>query len=285
MAKSEGAGRAVVVTGASRGLGRTIALDLSGRGFRVFAGVRKAADTDRLNNEGLEQLHPVTLDVTDPGTIESAAEEVVSATGGRGIFGLVNNAGIGVFGPVEQTSMTAVEEMLRVNLVGALAVTQRFLPQLRDGKGRIVNISSVNGKLSVPYTGVYSASKFGLEAISDALRVELKPWGIPVSVVEPGAMDTDIRFVAMQGWGEWRAGLSPAERELYEDIYEKMQSIVDTVQETAAAHEHVTEAVLHALTAPSPKTRYEAGPDWEQWSPLLALSDDERDEAFLEMLE
>jgi short-subunit dehydrogenase len=123
--------------------------------------------------------------------------------------------------------------------------------------------------LSVPFTGAYSASKFALKAISDALRVELKPWGIPVSLVAPGAMDTDIRFVAMQGWGEQRGGLSPAERELYGDMYEKLQVMIDTVQKTAAPHEHVTEAVLDALTAQSP---------------LLALSDDERDEA-LKMFE
>lgn len=285
MAEVETAGKAVVVTGASRGLGRTIALDLSARGFRVFAGVRKPADAERLKKEGLEHLRPLILDVTDAGSIESAAEEVADATGGRGVFGLVNNAGVGVFGPVEQTLIAAVEEMLGVNLVGALAVIQRFLPQLREGNGRIVNISSVNGKLSVPYTGAYSASKFALEAISDALRVELKPWGIPVSVVEPGAMDTDIRYVAMQGWAEQREGLSAAERELYEDIYEKMHGIIDSVQETAAGHEHVSEAVLHALTAESPKTRYQAGPDWEQWAPLLALPDEELDEAFLKLFE
>jgi NAD(P)-dependent dehydrogenase (short-subunit alcohol dehydrogenase family) len=285
MAEADRAARAVVVTGASRGLGRTIAMDLSVRGFRVFAGVRNTADADRFEKEDLDQLHPVMLDVTDPAKIESAAEEVASATDGRGIYGLVNNAGVAVFGPVEQTPMTAVDQQLRINLVGALAVTQRFLPQLREGKGRIVNISSVNGKLSVPYTGVYSASKFALEAISDALRVELKPWGITVSLVEPGLTNTDIRHVAMQGWGEHRAGLSAAERELYEDVYEKTQSIIENLQETAAGHEHVAEAVLHALTAQSPKTRYQAGPDWEQWAPLVALPDGERDEAFLKMFE
>jgi NAD(P)-dependent dehydrogenase (short-subunit alcohol dehydrogenase family) len=130
MAEPDTAGRAVVVTGASRGLGRSIALHLSARGFRVFAGVRKTADADHLKEENLEQLRPLMLDVTDPGTIEWAAEEVADATRGRGIFGLVNNAGIWVFGPVEQTLIAAVEEMLRVNVVGALAVTQRFLPQL-----------------------------------------------------------------------------------------------------------------------------------------------------------
>jgi NAD(P)-dependent dehydrogenase (short-subunit alcohol dehydrogenase family) len=260
-------------------------MDLSVRGFSVFAGVRKAADADRLRKENLEQLRPVMLDVTDPATIESAAEEIAGATGGNGIFGLVNNAGVAMFGPVEQTSMTAVDLQLRVNLVGALAVTQRFLPQLREGKGRIVNISSVNGKLSVPYTGVYSASKFALEAISDALRVELKPWGITVSLVEPGLTNTDIRHVAMQGWGDQRGVLSAAERELYADVYEKTQSIIDSLQETAAGHEHVSEAVLHALTDESPRTRYQAGPDWEQWAPLLALPDEERDEAFLKMFE
>ncbi len=285
MAELETAGKAVVVTGASRGLGRTIALDLSARGFRVFAGVRKSADAERLKKEGLEQLRPLILDVTDAGSIESAAAEVADATGRRGIYGLVNNAGVMAIGPVEQTPLAAIDQQLRVNLTGALAVTQRFLPQLREGKGRIVNISSVNGQLSVPFTGVYSASKFALEAISDALRVELRPWGIPVSIVQPGLTDTDIRLVAMQGWGESREGLSSAERELYGDLYEKMRSIVDSLQPTAAGHEHVTEAVLDALTAESPKTRYQAGPDWEQWAPLLALPDEELDEALLKMFE
>jgi NAD(P)-dependent dehydrogenase (short-subunit alcohol dehydrogenase family) len=210
-------------------------MDLSARGFRVFAGVRQAADADRFEEEDLEQLRPIMLDVTDPAMIESAAEEVAGATGGRGIFGLVNNAGVAVFGPVEQTSMTAVDQQLRVNLVGAIAVTQRFLPQLREGKGRIVNISSVNGKLSIPFSGVYSASKFALEAISDALRVELEPWGIGVSVVEPGAVSTEIRNVAMQGWVEHRGGLAAAERELYEDVYQKTQSIIDSLQENGLA--------------------------------------------------
>ncbi|UCC83870.1 MAG: SDR family NAD(P)-dependent oxidoreductase [Gemmatimonadota bacterium] len=285
MAEAEGVGKAVVVTGASRGLGRSIAMDLSARGFRVFAGVRKAADADRFREENLEQLRPIMLDVTDAGTIESAAEEVAGATGERGIFGLVNNAGIiGVYGPVEQISMAAVEEILRVNLVGAMAVTQRFLPQLREGKGRIVNISTT-GKISFPFASVYCASKFGLEAVSDALRVELNPWGIPVSIVQPGLTDTEIRRVAMQRWGEQRGGLSADERELYEDKYEKLQSVIERLEETAAGHEYVTEAVLHALTAQSPKTRYGAGPDWEQWATLIALPDDERDEVILKMFE
>ena len=285
MAEDGNAPKAVVVTGASRGIGRTIALDLTEHGFRVFAGVRKPADAEILREDSGGRVSPLMLDVTDPAGVKAAAKEVADATNDQGIAGVVNNAGVAVFGPVEQASMSSIDHQLQVNLIGALRVTQQFLPYLRQGKGRIVNISSVNGRLSIPLSGIYSATKFALEAVSDALRIELKPWGISVCVVQPGAVDTDIRSVAMDLWAKSRDELSEDERELYEESLQRLRGILENVEATAAGHEHVSRAVLHALTAETPQTRYEAGPDWEQWAPLIALSDEDRDRAFLEMFQ
>jgi NAD(P)-dependent dehydrogenase (short-subunit alcohol dehydrogenase family) len=285
MADDGSAQRAVVVTGASRGIGRTIALDLSEYGFGVFAGVRKSADAEFLREDSNGRVSPLILDVTDPAGVKAAAKKIADATNDQGIGGVVNNAGVAAFGPVEQASMSSVNHQLQVNLIGALTVTQLFLPHLRKGKGRIVNISSVNGRLSIPFSGVYSATKFALEAVSDALRIELKRWGISVSIVEPGAVDTDIRSVAMDLWAKSRGELSEDDRELYEESLQRLRGILKNVEATAAGHEHVSRAVLHALTAETPQTRYQAGPDWEQWAPLMTLSDEDRDRAFLEMFQ
>jgi NAD(P)-dependent dehydrogenase (short-subunit alcohol dehydrogenase family) len=277
--------RAVVITGASRGIGRTLAVDLNAHGFNVFAGVRKVSDGEALREDSGGQVLPLILDVTDPASVKAAAAEVADATHGHGVAGLVNNAGVAVFGPVEQASMGELNKQIQVNLIGALAVTQQFLPLLRVGKGRIVNVSSVNGRISVPFTGIYSATKFALEAVSDALRVELEGSGISVSVVEPGLVSTGIRGSAMEEWKARRAQLSDEERELYEDRFQKLTTIIENLEATAAGHEHVSRDVLHALTAETPKTRYRSGPDWEQWSEMLTLSDEERDGAFREMLQ
>jgi NAD(P)-dependent dehydrogenase (short-subunit alcohol dehydrogenase family) len=276
--------KAVVVTGASRGLGRTLAVDLSAHGFTVFAGVRKAIDGESLKEDTGGRVHPVMLDVTDLAAVKAAAAEVDDATGGEGIAGLVNNAGVANFGPVEQASMSEVERQIGVNFIGALMVTQQFLPALRKGKGRIVNVSSVNGRISIPFSGIYSATKFALEAISDALRVELEGSEISVSVVEPGATATDIRAGAMADWAARRDQLSGEERELYGESFQKLTAIIEGVDATAAGHEHISRDVLHALTSESPKTRYQTGPDWEQWAGMLTMSDEDRDSAFREML-
>ncbi len=276
--------KAVVVTGASRGLGRTLAVDLSAHGFTVFAGVRKAIDGESLKEDTGGRVHPVMLDVTDLAMVKAAAAEVEDATGGEGIVGLINNAGVAVFGPVEQASMTEVERQIGVNFIGALAVTQHFLPALRKGKGRIINVSSVNGVISVPFTGIYSATKFALEAISDALRVELEGSGVSVSVVEPGLTATDIRAGAMAEWAARRDQLSGEDRALYEDRYQKLVTVIAGLEATAAGHEHISRDVLHALTSETPQTRYQTGPDWEQWAGMLTMSDEERDGAFREML-
>lgn len=260
-------------------------MDLSEHGFTVFAGVRKASDAEALREDTGGRALPLIFDVTDPAAVTAAAAEVAGATGGRGIAGLVNNAGVFVLGPVEQASMEEIDQQFRVNLIGALVVTQRFLPALRRGRGRIVNVSSLNGRIAIPFAGIYSATKFALEAVSDALRVELRGSGVSVSVVQPGMTGTGLRHSAMEAWTARRARLSGEERELYEERFQKLSSIIESLDAGAAGHEHVSRDVLHALTAERPKTRYRTGPDWEQWSGMLGLSDEERDRAFAEMLQ
>jgi NAD(P)-dependent dehydrogenase (short-subunit alcohol dehydrogenase family) len=178
---------AVVVTGASSGIGEACARRLAGLGFQVFAGVRKAEDGDRLASE-IPGVTPLRIDVVDAESIAAAARTVEETAAGRGLAGLVNNAGVAVPAPIEHQPIDDFRRQIEVNLIGQVAVTQAFLPQLRAARGRIVNVSSIGGKVAVPLLGAYAASKFGLEGFSDTLRRELRPWGIEVSVIEPGTI-------------------------------------------------------------------------------------------------
>jgi len=276
---------AVLVTGASRGLGRSISMALNARGYRVFAGVRKPTDADSLRNASDGQISPIILDVTQMESVAAAFQVVSAEIGDTGLAGLVNNAGVLVFGPVEEVPIRVVEEQFRVNLFGVIGVTQRFLPLLRRARGRIVNMSSINGLISMPFFGIYSASKFALEAISDALRMELQPWGISVSIVEPGLAASNIRGTGVQQWTENLQLLSAEQRKLYEPLLEKSREIIASFERTAAGHEHVTRAVLDALTSEAPQTRSMVGPDVSQWGEMLKLPDIERDRALLSLLE
>ena len=190
MAKQKGA---VVVTGASSGIGRATALHLDRQGYKVFAGVRKQADAESLEKEGSERLTPVTIDVAEQDSIEAAHMEVQDAVADRGLAGLVNNAGIATAGPVEHLPVDEFQKVIDVNLVGQYAVTQAFLPLLRRGDGTIVFITSIGGRVASPFFSPYNAAKFGLEGMADSLRRELKPWkGMDVVVVEPGSIATPI---------------------------------------------------------------------------------------------
>src|SRR5262249_39561380 len=182
----------VVITGASTGAGRDAALHLDRNGFRVFAGVRREADAESLRKEASPQLEPLLLDVTDAAAIEAAAKRVDAEVGSAGLAGLVNNAGIGIGAPIEFLDLNELRRQLEVNVVAVVAVTQAFLPALRRARGRVVNAGSIGGRVSQPLVGPYSASKFALEAISESERMELAPWGIEVSLVEPGAISTAI---------------------------------------------------------------------------------------------
>jgi NAD(P)-dependent dehydrogenase (short-subunit alcohol dehydrogenase family) len=251
--------RVIVITGASTGIGEACALELDRRGYRVFAGVRAEAAAEKLRAKASARLTPVLLDVTLGDSIAAAAATVRAAVGEAGIAGLVNNAGIAVAGPLELLPIDALRQQLEVNVVGPVAVTQAFLPLLRRVPGRVVNISSVSGGLSAPYLGAYCASKFALEAITDALRLELRAWGIGVSSVEPGPIDTPIWEKSTRIGNRLTEQVAPDRLALYEDDLAALRKSVGRSAQTAAPVERVVRAVVHALEAKRPKTRYFLG--------------------------
>ena len=206
--------RAAVVTGSSTGIGRASALALARDGFRVFAGVRKPEDGEALVAAAEGELEPLSLDVADGDAIAAAAERVREATGGR-LAGLVNNAGVVVPGPVEGVDLDELRRQLEINVVAQVAVTQAFLPQLRAAHGRVVFMSSIGGRMSLPYLSPYNASKHALEAIGDSLRQEVGPFGVDVAIVEPGAVATPFWDKGLAEAPKARAAMDPELLELY----------------------------------------------------------------------
>ena len=256
---SDPSGKAIVVTGASTGIGRACALRLDRLGFRVFAGVRRAEDGEVLRSAASHGLVPVIMDVTDAETIRTAAECVEREVGEAGLWGLVNNAGIVVAGPLEYLPIEEMRRQIEVNVIGQVAVTQAFVPLLRRAGGRIVNIGSISGRLALPLLGPYCASKFALEAVTAALRMELASSGIAVSIVEPGGIATPI----------WRKGLSrgdelaaamPAElHERYGNIIARQRARAMLSDLKGLSPDVVARSVAHALTSSRPKRRYIMG--------------------------
>jgi NAD(P)-dependent dehydrogenase (short-subunit alcohol dehydrogenase family) len=249
----------VVITGASTGIGAACALDLDAKGFRVFAGVRSALAGDALKERATERLTPILLDVTQAGAIRKATEEIGQAVGSDGLAGLVNNAGIVVVGPLELLPIDELRRQFEVNVIGNMAVTQALLPLLRQGHGRIVNMGSLNGIMAPPYFGPYAASKFALEALSDCLRVELRRWGISVSLIEPGSVKTPI-WEKSQGNADRLADQVPSQRKaLYDDDMSAVRLAAVKLAEHAMPVERVVRAVRHAICARRPHTRYPVG--------------------------
>ena len=265
---------AVVVTGASTGIGRACAVRMAQKGFDVFAGVRKPADGEAVRAEGGERITPLILDVTDQATIDAAAATVREAVGDRGLAGLVNNAGVSVAGPVEFVPLDALRWQLEVNVVGQVAVTQAFLPLIRTAKGRIVNVTSVGGRVAHAFLSPYSGSKYALEAISDALRRELHEWGIHTAAVEPGSIRTEIWRKGEEGADETMEWLGPEGRRLYGPTMERLREFAARLGERGDPPEAVADVVDHALTARRPKTRYVVGRQAKMEIALKALLPD-----------
>jgi NAD(P)-dependent dehydrogenase (short-subunit alcohol dehydrogenase family) len=248
----------VVVTGASTGIGEATAAHLKGLGFDVLAGVRKDEDAERLETRG---LRPLKLDVTDAGSIAAARDEIEEACGGR-LAGLVNNAGVAVAAPLEYVPVDRLRQQLEVNLIGQVAVTQSLLPFLRAAKGRIVNVSSIGGRIALPLAGPYAASKFGLEAVNDSLRRELRHLGVEVVAIEPGGIKTPIWRKGNAAADEMLEG-APAEAEtLYGKLIASVRSETKKIEtERGLPPSAVAEVIGTALTARKPKTRYLVGRD------------------------
>lgn len=274
----------VLVTGASRGIGRAIVTRLVHAGFHVFAGVRSDQAADVLRSDlGEDRLTALFLDLGIPSSLDEGTRAVTSAVGGKGLAGLVNNAASATFGPVETIPIAEVEREFAVNVIGPVRLIQACLPLLRRARGRLINVSSVNGFLSIPTSGIYSASKFALEGLSDALRFEVRPWGIEVIVIQPGVFGTDIRNRALESWRGRRASLPPEAGELYDSIFEAAQKLLPAIDEHAPSPEPVAEAVLDALIVEHPPTRYLVGDDTAQYAALAGQPDRDRDAAFAEM--
>jgi NAD(P)-dependent dehydrogenase (short-subunit alcohol dehydrogenase family) len=264
----------VVVTGASSGIGEACTLHLEGLGFQVFAGVRNAADGERLRSESSGNVTPISIDVTDQESIRTSAARVAEAGGDRGLAGLVNNAGVAISGPLEFIPIDELRRQLEVNLVGQVAVTQAFLTLLRKGRGRIVNVSSIGGRIALPFAGPYAASKFGIEAISDSLRRELRPWGIEVSVIEPGSVATKIWEKGTAKARELSENLPREGQDLYGGMIAKMQKLAAETAARGIPPEEVAKDVGHALTASKPKTRYLVGRDAKMRARVAGLVSD-----------
>jgi NAD(P)-dependent dehydrogenase (short-subunit alcohol dehydrogenase family) len=255
------AAASVVITGASTGIGREAALYLDTRGVRVFAGVRRSQDADALRAAASQRLTPVTLDVTDAAGIDAAAKSVEQALEGAGLGGIVNNAGIGVAAPLEFIDLDELRRQLEINVVGPVAVTRAFLPLLRPAKGRVVHVGSMAGYNAGPFLGPYAASKHAIEALTDSLRRELRPWGLHVSLIEPGSIETPIWGKAWSDAAEVRGALSEQASELYGDSLDHMVEYMRRVSARAIPAERVARAIHHALTAERPRTRYRVGLD------------------------
>jgi len=259
------AARAVLVTGASSGIGRAAALGLLGEGFRVFAGVRDEAAAGRLREqapaEARARLETLVLDVTNAEHVRAAAHRLDRELGEGGLWGLFNNAGISVNGPVEHLGLEGLRHQLEVNVIGQVAVTQAMIPLLRRARGRIVTTGSVAGFIALPGLAPYAMSKHAMEAFSDSLRRELKPWGIEVSLLEPGAIATDIWQKGQRDADEVERSWPPQVLEHYGPLIAALRKAAAMSERRASPTDVVTRAVVHAFTAARPRTRYRMGRD------------------------
>ncbi|MFN6564555.1 MAG: SDR family oxidoreductase [Nostoc sp. ChiSLP01] len=251
----------VLITGASTGIGQACALLLDKLGFSVFAGVRQDIDAQTLQEKASPRLIPIFLDVTDAESIASVVDKVTNTVGNVGISGLVNNAGIAVPGPLELLPIAEFQHQMNVNVTGQLAVTQAFLGLLRQGRGRIVNMGSIAGRSPTPFLGAYNASKFALEALTDVMRMELKPWGISVSIIEPGSIATPIWNKSLTQAEIGQDSLPESALDLYGQAMNTVRQKMQTIAARGISADIVAQAVVHALTAKQPKTRYLIGQD------------------------
>ena len=244
--------RSVLVTGASSGIGHACAVRLARSGWKVYGGVRAAEDASMLRGHGVE---PVELDVTDARQIAAAAAVV-----GAELHGLVDNAGIAVAAPLELVPLAELRRQLEVNVVGQVAVLQALLPALRRAGGRVVLMGSVGGRSALPFLGPYAASKHAVEALADVLRVELGPWGIAVSLVEPASVKTAIWAKGAEHADVMREGVAAEAYELYAARMERFRAVA-LKRGPGIDADVVATAVEHALTATRPKARYLVGRD------------------------
>jgi len=260
MTASSGIQELVVVTGASTGIGAATARELAPRGFHVLAGVRRDRDADAIRGPGIE---PLIIDTTNPDHVQALADRVHEDPQGRAVRALVNNAGIQANVPVEAFAIDEWRRLFEVNLFGHVAVTQALLPALIRSKGRVVNISSVGGKVAMAAYGPYAATKFALEAVSDSLRREMAPFGVGVVVVEPGAVRTEMPGRAIATAHERVSAMTPVQRQRYGLLVHAVnaQTASHTASGSGLPADAAAKMIAKAITARKPRTRYTVGRD------------------------
>lgn len=253
---------AVLITGAGSGIGLATTVRLSEAGYHLFAGVRNPEDGTRLRGLCACPLTPLILDITHEGQIREAFDAVRRALGpSAGLKGLINNAGMGVGGPLEFLPLEDLRRQYEVNVLGHVAMIQTFLPLLRAGQGRIINVGSMAGRVSLPFSGPYASSKAALAALTDALRRELAWWRIPVILFEIGSVKTPIWDKAFASAEERARKMPETAQDLYEKPMTAMNGYMRNLVKHAVRPENVAAKILGALESPSPKTRYFVGLD------------------------
>ncbi|MET0404719.1 MAG: SDR family oxidoreductase [Cystobacter sp.] len=246
----------VIVTGASTGIGAATARELARREFHVLAGVRRDRDADTIRGPGIE---PLILDITHPEHIQALAARVQGDSQGRAVRALINNAAIGVNVPVETFALDEWRRLFEVNFFGHIAVTQALLPALIRGKGRVVNISSVGGKIAMPTYGPYAGTKFALEAVSDSLRREVAPLGVQVVVVEPGAVRTEMPGRAIAAAQELATTMTPEQSQRYGGLVQAIAAQTAYHAQSGVSADAAAQVIAKAVTARKPRTRYTVG--------------------------
>ncbi len=248
----------VLITGASTGIGEACTFHLAREGWRVFAGVRRETDARHLS-KAAAGIMPLILDITKPNQISQAVKKNNKLVGKNGLQALVNNAGIAISGPLEFLPMSELRHQIEVNSLGQVELTQACLPMLRTGRGRVVNISSIGGRIVAPFLAPYSISKFALEAYSDGLRRELRPWKLYVTSVQAGSIDTPIWEKSLRKADQLRSSLPRRAEALYGPSMERARERAKDSAARGLPAEDVAHLVEHILTTPRPRARYAIG--------------------------
>jgi NAD(P)-dependent dehydrogenase (short-subunit alcohol dehydrogenase family) len=246
----------VIITGASSGIGEATARELARRGFHVLAGIRRGQDADAIRGLNIE---PLILDITNPDHIRALADRVHGDPQGRAVRALMNNAGMGVNAPVEVFAIDEWRRLFEVNFFGHIAVTQTLLPALIRSKGRVINISSVGGKIAMATYGPYASTKFAFEAVSDSLRREIAPLGVQVVVVEPAAVRTKIGDRAIARAQEVASTMTPEQSERYGRLVAAITAQAASAMESGLSADAAAKVIAQAVTARKPRTRYTIG--------------------------
>lgn len=258
MTTSTQASRLAVVTGASTGIGRATAQRLAADGFHVLAGVRKASDGDRIRTAGIE---PVILDITDQADIDALAEHALNDPQSRPLSALINNAGIAINAPIEVLTMTDWRTQFDVSVFGQIALTKALFPALLKSQGRIVNITSVGGRVAMANYGAYSAAKFAMEAVSDSLRREVEATGITVVKVTPGAVSTKLTERGLATSSRITNTMTAAQHTRYDELTAAFTAQAEGFARHGVTPAHAAAVISRAISDRKPKTRYTIGRD------------------------